>query len=191
MPVFTKQDQPYDLSNLSILIIEDSIYMQNLTTQMLKIFGVGEIMTCSSVQEAKDLLTAVQASKKSRYLKSIDIVLLDWLMPHENGDVLLQWIRSHHNDFIKYLPVVVVSGYTTEYIAVRARDLGAHESMIKPISGKGIASRICSVIDAPRPFIKAPQFFGPDRRRKNVPYELTERRIIKTEEIGVSYAKSE
>lgn len=191
MPIFTKQPQPYDLSNLSILIVEDSLYIQNLITQMLKIFGVGEIMTCSNVKEAKDLLTAIQASKKSRYLKSVDMILMDWLMPGENGDVLLQWIRDHHNDSVRFTPVIVISGYTTEYVANRARDLGAHETMVKPISGSGLASRITSVIEAPRPFIKAPGFFGPDRRRKNIPYDQQERRLTKSDEIVVKHAKTE
>lgn len=191
MPIFNKQPQPYDLSNLSILIVEDSLYIQNLLTQMLKIFGVGDIMTCSNVKEAKDLLTAVQATKKSRYLRSVDIILMDWLMPGENGDALLRWIRSHHSDTIRFLPIIVISGYTTEYIAHRSRDLGAHESMVKPISGSGLAGRICSVIEHPRPFIKSPDFFGPDRRRKNVPYESKERRKTKPDEIVVKHARSE
>ena len=191
MSVFTKQPLPYDLSNLSILIVEDSLYMQNLITQMLKIFGVGEIMACSSAKEAKDLLTAIQASRKSRYLKSVDIILMDWLMPGENGDNLLRWIRGHHNDSVRFLPVIVISGYTTQYIAHMARDLGAHESMVKPISGNGIASRITSVIEQPRPFIETAGFFGPERRRKTLPYDDKERRITKTEEITVTYARPE
>lgn len=191
MPIFNKQPQPYDLSNLSILIVEDSLYIQNLLTQMLKIFGVGDIMTCSSVKEAQDLLTAVQATKKSRYLKSVDIILMDWLMPEQNGDALLRWIRSHHSDTIRFLPAIVISGYTTEYIASQSRDLGAHESMVKPISGSGLASRICSVIEHPRPFIKSRNFFGPDRRRKNIPYDRKDRRTTKPDEIVVKHARSE
>lgn len=191
MSIFNKQPKPYDLSNLSILIVEDSVYIQGLMVQMLKIFGVGEIMACSNVGEAQDLLTAVSASKRSRVLKSIDIVLLDWLMPGDTGDVLLDWMRKHKSDNIRFLPVIVVSGYTTEYIAARARDLGAHETLVKPISGTGLASRISAVIEHPRPFIKAPGFFGPDRRRKKEDHIGIERRKIKTEEIMVQYAKTE
>jgi DNA-binding response OmpR family regulator len=159
--------------------------------QMLKIFGVGEIMACSNVNEAKDLLTAISASKRSRYLKAIDIVLLDWLMPGDTGDVLLQWLRKNPHDSLRFLPVIVVSGYTTEYIAARARDLGAHETLVKPISGTGLASRICAVIENPRPFIKAPGFFGPDRRRKKDDYNGVERRKVNPDEIVVKYAKTE
>lgn len=186
MPIFNKKPQPYDLSNFSILIVEDSEYMQSLITQMLKAFGVGDILACADAKEAIDLLTVLQASKKSQYLKSVDIVLTDWLMPKGSGQELLTWIRKSDRDSIRFLPVIVVSGYTTEYIATMTRDLGANESLVKPISGTSLASRICMVIDHPRPFIKAPRYFGPDRRRQDINYNGPERRIIKAEEIKVN-----
>jgi len=185
MPIFNKKPQPYDLSNFSILIVEDSEYMQSLMTQMLKAFGVGEILACADAQEAIDLLTVLQASKKSQYLRNVDIVLTDWLMPKGSGQELLTWIRKHDKDSVRFLPVIVVSGYTTEYIAMMTRDLGANESLVKPISGTSLASRICSVIDHPRPFIKTPKYFGPDRRRQDVGYDGVERRVMKAEEIKI------
>ncbi len=160
--------------------------MQSLITQMLKAFGVGDILACADAKEAIDLLTVLQASKKSQYLKSVDIVLTDWLMPKGSGQELLTWIRKSDRDSIRFLPVIVVSGYTTEYIATMTRDLGANESLVKPISGTSLASRICMVIDHPRPFIKAPRYFGPDRRRQDINYNGPERRIIKAEEIKVN-----
>jgi len=191
MPIFTKTPQPYDLSNMSIMIVEDSQYLQDLTTQMLKIFGVGEIMACSGGQEAQDILSVIQASRRSKYLKSIDIILTDWLMPKGSGKDLLQWIRGHERDSIRFLPVIVISGYTTELVASTARDLGAHETMVKPISGSALAGRICSVIDHPRPFIKSASFFGPDRRRQDIAYKDTDRRVTKAEEIMVKHANPE
>jgi DNA-binding response OmpR family regulator len=191
MSIFSKQPKPYDLSNLTIMIVEDSFYMQTLMTQMLKVFGVGGIITAASSAEAIDLLNVMQATKRSKYLTSIDIILTDWLMPGGSGEDLLKWIRASQKDSIRFLPVIVVSAYTTEYIAAQSRDLGANETMVKPISGKGLASRICAVIDYPRPFIKSPGYFGPDRRRQEIPINSEERRLIKAEEIVVKYANAE
>ncbi len=185
MSIFKKKDLPYDLSNFTILIVEDSEHMQNLMASMLKVFGVGEILACANGTEAMDLLTVLQASRKSKYLTSVDIVLMDWLMPKGNGEQLLDWIRKSEKDAIRFLPVIVVSGYTTEYIAAKARDMGANETLVKPISGTNLAGRICSVIDHPRPFIKSSDFFGPDRRRHNVAYEGRERRSTPAEEVKV------
>ncbi|MBU0799992.1 MAG: response regulator [Alphaproteobacteria bacterium] len=191
MALFEKKPQPYDLSNFTILIVEDSLYMQTLMASMLKAFGVGDILACENGKEAIDLLKVLQASKKSRHLRNIDIVLTDWLMPNGSGQDLLRWIRSHDKDSVRFLPVIVVSGYTTEYITTAARDLGAHETLVKPVSGTSLASRICSVIDHPRPFIDAPEYFGPDRRRHDIPFRGMDRRIIAAEQIKVKHASAE
>ncbi len=191
MSIFNKKPLPYDLSNFTILIVEDSEYMQDLMEQMLKVFGVGEILSCTNSKEAIELLTVLQATKKSRYLKNIDIVLTDWLMPKGSGAELLSWIRNNEKDSVRFLPVIVVSGYTTEKIATQTRDMGANESLVKPISGMSLAGRICSVIDNPRPFIKAPSFFGPDRRRQDVPYSGKDRRVTPANEIKVTNASVE
>lgn len=185
MALFEKKQLPYDLSNLTILIVEDSEYMQSLIASMLKIFGVGDILACESASEAIELLTITQASKKSRHLTRVDIVLTDWLMEKESGKDLLTWIRKHEKDTVRFLPVIVVSGYTTEYIAAQARDLGANETLVKPVSGNSLAARICSVIDNPRPFINAPGYFGPDRRRQSMPYKGIDRRVTQAEEIRI------
>lgn len=186
--LFTKNDEPppYDLSNFTIMLVEDSVYMQSLMTSMMKVFGVGDIMVCGGGQEAMDLLKVTQARRASRYITKVDIVITDWLMPKGSGRELLQWIRAQEDDAIRFLPVMVVSAYTTEKVVAEARDLGANESLVKPISGIGLASRICSMIDNPRPFISAPDYFGPDRRRQEMPFTGKDRRKMKREDIKVN-----
>jgi two-component system chemotaxis response regulator CheY len=107
-------------------------------------------------------------------------------MPKGSGRELLKWIRTHDKDDIRFLPVVVVSGYTTELLTHITRDMGANEILVKPISGTMLASRICSVIDNPRPFVKSADFFGPDRRRQNMAFRGTERRTQTPKIVEVS-----
>ncbi len=171
-----REQQHYDLSKFTILLVEDSVYMQTLMSSMLKTFGVGDIVVCDGAEDAINLLTIMQARKQSRHVNRVDIVLTDWLMPEGSGHELLQWIRGNENDAISFLPVVVVSGYATERLAGLTRDMGANETLVKPISGKTLASRICTVIDHPRPFIRTPDYFGPDRRRQELPFEGQNRR---------------
>lgn len=177
---------PYDLTNFSIIMVEDSEYMQHLISDVLKIFGVGDILMCSNAQEAMDIIKISQARTTSRYINKIDIVITDWLMPNGSGKDLLKWIRLHESDLIKFLPVIVVSGFTTERLTNETRDLGANEILVKPISGKTIAQRICSVIDNPRPFINGPNYFGPDRRRQQTPYAGDDRRNEKPNVVKIS-----
>lgn len=189
--IFQNKPPAYDLSNFTVLIVEDSSYMHELMSSMLKAFGVGDIMVAEGATEAIDLLTVTQARSKSRFITRVDIVLTDWLMARGSGAELIKWIRAHEKDPIRFLPIVVVSGYTTETITSAARDLGADEILVKPISGTGLASRICSVIDNQRPFIKAPRYFGPDRRRHVMPFKGNDRRVMAAEEIKVKNVSSE
>ncbi|MEM6780969.1 MAG: response regulator [Pseudomonadota bacterium] len=177
--------EAYDLSNFTVLVVEDSTYMSTLMASMLKAFSVGDIMECHNAKEAIEVLTVTQARSKSRFITNVDIVLMDWLMPGGSGEELLNWIRCHSKDEIKFMPVVVISGFTTEKIVAAARDLGANETLVKPISAKGLASRICNVIEHPRPFVNIKTYFGPDRRRQEQVINFEDRRKTTAEEIQV------
>ena len=47
-----------------------------------------------------------------------------------------------------------------------ARDLGVHDVICRPVSAKTVTAKLRGVLTAPRPFIAASSFFGPDRRSK-------------------------
>ncbi len=179
------EPQPYDLSNFSVLVVEDSHSMMELLSAMLKSFGVGEILVCNSAKEAQDLLTITQARVQSRHISGVDVVLTDWLMPGGSGLELINWVRAHNDEKIKFLPIIVISGYTSEKVIAMARDSGANEALVKPLSGKSLAQRITSVIEQPRAFLQTPNYFGPDRRRHETPIKFEDRRVIQPEEFTV------
>jgi two-component system chemotaxis response regulator CheY len=49
-----------------------------------------------------------------------------------------------------------------------ARDLGVHDMICRPVSPKTVTTKLRAMLVAPRPFIAAPSFFGPDRRAVQV-----------------------
>ena len=52
-----------------------------------------------------------------------------------------------------------------------------NEFLAKPVSVKAIMSRLVSVIENPRPYVRTKSDFGPCRRRRNLPeYDGPERR---------------
>lgn len=182
----TQEPVTYDLSKLTVLLAEDSHTMQALISSMLRSFGVGDVLVCGGANEAIGLLTVTQARKKSSDIKGVDLVLTDWLMPDGSGADLLDWIRSSKDDDVRFLPVVVISAYTTERVVSMARDRGANEALVKPVSGMKLAQRILATIDNPRPFVSGGGFFGPDRRRQALPF-TEERRQISADMIKVSH----
>lgn len=181
--------QTYNLTGLNILIAEDSPSMQTLMASMLRAFGVEDILVCNGAREAQGLIAISQARKKTTDIKAIDIILTDWLMTDGSGLELIDWIRNHNDDSIRFLPIILVSAYTTEKVITAARDHGAHDALVKPVSGEKLAQRILSLIDNQRPFIQCDTYFGPDRRRRVEPYKGQERRVTSADFVTVKQEK--
>lgn len=176
-----KQKKAYSLAAFRILIVEDYPFMADLMSSMLREFGIGNIVQAASGNEAKEMIMLFNGDEMSR--NKIDVVLMDWLMPNGDGLELLTWIRGSRKDSIRFLPSVLCSAYASEDVVTVGRDNGANEVLVKPISATKLASRLLHVIDKPRPFLKAPGFFGPDRRRRADEYKGQERRVSTEEDV--------
>lgn len=76
-----------------------------------------------------------------------------------------------------FVPVIMVTGHSEKSRVYEALNAGVNEFLVKPVSAKGLYSRLISVIERPRPFVRSKTFFGPDRRRRADPtYRDAERR---------------
>jgi len=144
-----------DLSNLSILLVDDSVFMRRIIKTYLTSFHVRHIM------EADDGIQAIERLQSNRP----DMVITDWLMPHINGLELTRHIRSEEKSPDPYMPVIMLSSYSERWRVIQARDSGVTEFLCKPISAKSLYLRIAVSIVKPRPFVRTKSFFGPDRRR--------------------------
>ena len=67
----------------------------------------------------------------------------------------------------------------------RARDQGVTDILICPISPQTIITKLGAALERPRPFIAAPNFFGPDRRAKRTGFGGTERRVRKPRKVAI------
>ena len=54
--------------------------------------------------------------------------------------------------------------------------VNAFEILAKPVTVHSLTHRLVSVIDRPRRFIDAACYFGPDRRRQDLPFAGDDRR---------------
>lgn len=181
------QKQAYNFSGFRILLVEDYQFMAELLSSMLREFGVGEFMMAESAKDAREMITMCNADVASR--KPIDIAIVDWLMPDFDGVELTQWIRSHKKDAVKFLPVILCSAYTSQTVVEKGRDGGANEVLVKPVSAEKLAQRILHVVDHPRPFVKTPDFFGPDRRRREKKFAGDDRRQMTEDDLKVFHEK--
>lgn len=128
--------------------------------------------------DIKRVRDAVDGADGLRALSDImpDIVVTDYAMQPMNGIEFVRQVRLADDTPNPYLPIIMVTGYTEKHRIVRARDSGVTEIVAKPVSSLSLYSRIVAVIERPRPFVRTANFFGPDRRRRQVPFKGEERR---------------
>ena len=181
-PAAQKQKKAYSLGQFRVLIVEDYPFMGHLLASMLREFGVGKVVLANNGKEARQMIMMFNSDPYGSR-DAIDFVITDWLMPEMSGIELIDWMRASDKETIRFLPSILCSAYTSEVVVKEGRDHGANEVLVKPVSADKIAKRILYVIDHPRPFIKSPNFFGPDRRRKDILWKQEERRVLKPEEI--------
>ena len=163
----------YDFSRLSVLVVDDSPHIRRLVHAILHAFG------CRDIYEAPNGKRALKELRSGQ----IDIAIIDWTMEPMDGIRLTKLIRAGEDIPNPYIPIIMLTGHTTMNCILEAREAGVTEYLAKPITPKGLMSRLQMVIAKPRPFVRTPVFFGPDRRRKDSSfYTGPERRDDELEE---------
>ena len=76
------------------------------------------------------------------------------------------------------IPIFVVYGGARRRDVERSRDDGVTDVICRPMSPKTVGDKLRAALAAPRPFIAAPEFFGPDRRAKERPWRGQDRRKL-------------
>jgi len=178
----------YDFSRLSVLVVEDSKFMQSLILGVLRALGVERITLCENGEEAIRVLKPTNVAGKSAIGNSgIDLVFCDMFMPVVDGAMFLRWVRRSEKSPDRFLPIIMISAAADAGVLFGTRDAGVDEFLAKPFSATTILNRIKSVIENPRPYIYCPTYFGPDRRRKHRVPEV-ERRVILDDEIEILHS---
>ncbi|MCB1529947.1 MAG: response regulator [Rhodospirillales bacterium] len=151
----------YRLHDVKVLVVDDMPPMLSLTKSILKIFGFTNVIGAVNGEDAFHEFTFGKP----------DIIITDWLKGPFTGLDLIEKIRKAPKSENPFVPVILMTGYTSRARVEQARDHGVTEFLMKPFSARDLYSRIVQVIEKPRQFVDSPNFFGPDRRRrKNVVY---------------------
>lgn len=80
----------------------------------------------------------------ARKRKMPDLVLLDIMLPDEDGLAIVRKLRSEEET--KTLPVIMVTAKTTELDKVKGLDMGADDYMIKPFGVMELISRVKALL---------------------------------------------
>jgi CheY-like chemotaxis protein len=114
-------------------------------------------------------------------LTPIDLAICDIDMQPMDGIEFTRFVRTSPDSPNAFLPIIICTGYADLEHIEAARDAGATEILRKPISPQTLYSRLQAATDHPRPFISSPGYAGPDRRRRNLPFEGLDRRASEVE----------
>jgi len=114
----------------TVLIVDDEQDMRNLIEMMLNNSKI-ETFTAASGTEAYDIIMR----------EKIDLVLLDVMMPHEDGFVVCQSIRVMSN-----VPIIFLTARDANEDKVKGLTLGGDDYLVKPFTNDELVARIHAVL---------------------------------------------
>jgi two-component system chemotaxis response regulator CheY len=143
------------LAQLNVLVVDDNRQMRGLIGGILTTAGIGHVLTAANGREALSILAQ----------SNVDIAFVDYEMPVMNGLEFIRQVRQL-DTHARFLPMVMLTGHANRSTLASAIDGGATEFLCKPVRPADLLSRLEAALTNPRPFVQAPEFFGPDRRRR-------------------------
>ena len=181
----------FDFSRLSVLVVEDSQFMRSLIIGILRALGVERILTAENGEEAIAIMSPGAKKTQSMVgMSGVDIIVSDMFMPIVDGLMFLHWVRLSDKSPDRFLPFIMISAAADRDVIIKARDAGVDEFLAKPFSAANLASRFTQVIEHGRQYVYSPTYFGPDRRRRNIPAS-EERRKNTKDDIEVVHSGKE
>ena len=97
-----------------ILVVDDNLANCDLLADVLSQWGY----EVAQAHQGKEVLPMVEAFRP-------DLVLLDIMLPDENGLQILKKLRLNHKTVL--VPVIMVTATTTELDTVKGLELGADD----------------------------------------------------------------
>ena len=146
----------YQFKNITVLVVESTRAMFDLTRSVLQTFGVNQVYSAYGSDEGYDTYCRVNP----------DLIIIDWLEDPDNGLELTRRVRTESKSPNPFIPVILMTGYSQKRRVLQARDSGITEFLVKPFTAKALYLKIEQLVERPRHFVSTENYFGPDRRRK-------------------------
>ena len=144
--------------DISILVIDDNEPLLKLIKAFLRMHGYRNVTLTLNAEQGFGMLCDEELK--------FDLVIVDWALSGMNGIEFTKKVRTDVESLHPHIPVILLTGHSERSRVEDARDAGVTEFLAKPISDESLANRVKAIMGKPRHFIRAPDFVGPDRRRK-------------------------
>ena len=126
------------LHRMKILVIDDDRMTVSLLEQLLQRHGYSRVLGITNSRVAVETCQTFDP----------DLILLDLIMPELDGFAVLETLRAEVSE--RFLPIVVLTGDTTEETKARALEVGATDFLVKPVSQIEALLRIRNLLEARR-----------------------------------------
>ncbi len=114
------------------LLVDDDPAIRTLLLDYLGTFG----FTTEAVGDGRGMRQALATRQ------GFDVILLDLMLPDEDGLTLCQWVRRDHGQ----LPVIVLTAQGDPMSRVLGLELGADDYLAKPFEPRELVARIKAVL---------------------------------------------
>lgn len=128
------------MKRTTILIAEDEKEIADLIALHLQKEGYH----CIQVPDGRAAVQAIQS-------QSIDLAILDIMMPELDGYEVTRQVRAKHN-----LPIIFLSAKTSDFDKITGLVMGADDYMIKPFNPMELLARVNSQLRRFRQFSQPP-----------------------------------
>lgn len=121
---------------MKVLIVDDDPDIRLVASVSLKNIGLYEVYT------ANDGIEAIREAKQIHP----DVILLDFIMPEMNGDIVLKKLLADHE--LKNIPIIFLTAKSDANHKSRLLDLGAKGIINKPFDPLDFASQIEKILNS-------------------------------------------
>lgn len=155
-----------ELVGCSVLIADEDTYISRILASVLAAFDLGSVEEVHSFEEAVSVLRH----------QDVSCLIVDWMDDGGSGLELVNYVRRDENSINPQIPIILLTARTELSSIYAARDHGVSEIIAKPFSAAEMLKKLLAGLFRGRPFIEMDAYIGPDRRRRNRPWNGPERR---------------
>ena len=125
----------YDIQELKVLVVDDSLTARNHITRVLKNLGM------AIISKANDGAAAAEVIKNNEF----DLIFTDLNMPNMDGKQLVEYIRQELNN--AFLPIIMVTSDDDAARLGEVKAVGVTAICDKPFEPEAIRQLLVSVLD--------------------------------------------
>lgn len=168
-------------TDLKVMVVDPVPAMAQLATGMLRAIGVRKIQETNTAA----------ATMKDLTHREFDVLLLDDSLKDVDAVKFVSQLRACAECTNRDIPIIMMAAAPGAKRIASARDAGVTEFLRKPFAPTHLEQRLLSILAAPREFITAETYAGPDRRRRTAPHDGEDRRSGRPPEGDASSSEDE